>query len=121
MRLHGNRAYDDRQEELSRFFVRGSLIHRFGRSLEWWAVFGICISAALLWEIMVATFQKSFFPTDTNVFQELERDRVVRRRFEDAVEGNVGKGGGEERERVCRAVREAMEKASVPKKRIRRG
>lgn len=37
-----------------------------------------------LLEFSVSAFRKSFFPTDTDVFQELEQDQVYKKRFEEA-------------------------------------
>jgi len=70
------------------YYVRGGLATRFGRSLQWWAVLFVTVSATMLWELMVASLRKSFFPSDANIFQELEKDPVIRKRFADAVEGN---------------------------------
>ena len=60
-------------------------IDGFGRSLLWWLVLFLTLASATLLEIGVSSIRKTFWPTDTEVFQVLQNDKACRERFEDAV------------------------------------
>ena len=64
--------------------VKWGLLNRFGRNLLWWLVLVLTVVSCLLFEIGVRTVKNAVFPTDVEIFQELERDLGVRRRFEEA-------------------------------------
>lgn len=68
------------------YYVRSSITTRFGRSLDWWVVLIIIVTATLFFEISISSLKRSFLPSDADVFQELEKDPVIRQRFRDAVE-----------------------------------
>ena len=54
----------------------------FGRSFLWWLVLFITISAFIVLELGMSSLRKTFWPTDTDVFKELQKDQDNRRRFE---------------------------------------
>lgn len=56
-------------------------------------------AAVLLWEVTVSAIRIAWWPDEVDVFQELERDPVWKRRFEGIARGESGwDGRGEEEE-----------------------
>ena len=70
-----------------------SFIDGFGGDLLWWIVVLLTLASLIVLEIGVSSIRKSFWPTDTDVFQELQRDKLIRERFEETIrrdaEGSV--------------------------------
>ena len=66
------------------YHVRDGFLQRFGRNLLWWAVVLLSVAAVLLFEIVVRTTKTAWKPTDVEVFQALEKDPDVNRRFEES-------------------------------------
>jgi phospholipid-translocating ATPase len=66
------------------YHVRNGFLERFGRNLLWWAVVLLSVVAVLLFEIVVRTAKTAWKPTDVEVFQSLEKDADVNRRFEES-------------------------------------
>jgi phospholipid-translocating ATPase len=70
-----------------------SFIDGFGRDFLWWLVIFLALTSLILFEIGVSSIRKSFWPTDTDVFQELQKDKLIRERFEETIrreaEGSV--------------------------------
>lgn len=54
----------------------------------------VTFTAFLIFEFGVASVRKTFWPVDTDVFQELEKDKAMKRRFEmacrDVLSGTKG-------------------------------
>src|SRR6266536_2787239 len=65
--------------------VYQDFIDGFGRSFLWWLVLFLALASATLLEIGVSSIRKTFWPTDTEVFQMLQKDKACRERFEEAV------------------------------------
>jgi len=70
-----------------------SFIDGFGGDFLWWLVIFLALTSLILFEIGVSSIRKSFWPTDTDVFQELQKDKLIRERFEETIrreaEGSV--------------------------------
>jgi phospholipid-translocating ATPase len=66
------------------YHVRDGFLQRFGRNLLWWAVVLLSVVAVLLFEIVVRTAKTAWKPTDVEIFQSLEKDADVNRRFEES-------------------------------------
>ena len=64
--------------------VKDGFFDRFGRSPTWWLTLILIVTACWAVEIGVKTIKASWFPSDADVFRELEKDPVIRRRFEEA-------------------------------------
>ncbi|KAI9744785.1 MAG: hypothetical protein M1818_001710 [Claussenomyces sp. TS43310] len=67
--------------------VSGGFLTGFGREPSWWLVVLLAVSACIGLELVVKSIQKTFWPTDVDIFQELEKDPVIGQRFRDAAEG----------------------------------
>jgi phospholipid-translocating ATPase len=66
----------------------------YGRNFAWWLVLFLTLAALTLFELGVSSVRKTFWPSDTDVFQELQKDPMVRARFEETVRREA-EGGGE--------------------------
>jgi phospholipid-translocating ATPase len=74
------------------YYVRHSFLEHFGRNILWWLVVILAVAAVLLFEIVVRTTKAAWKPTDVEVFQVLEKDPDVRRRFEESSVGWLHQG-----------------------------
>ena len=64
--------------------ARGGFFTGFGQNPTWWMTLVFIVVCVYVLEFSVGAFRKAFFPTDTDVFQELERDQAYKERFEEA-------------------------------------
>ncbi|KAI9894325.1 MAG: hypothetical protein M1814_003081 [Vezdaea aestivalis] len=64
--------------------VKGGLLHRFGENALWWLLLIVIFLACLIFELTLRSLKSVYFPTDVDIFQEYEKDSVIRNRFEDA-------------------------------------
>ena len=82
--------------------VRGGITGRFGRSVSWWATLIVVVLGVVLFEVVVKAVRMRGWPSDTEVFQGLERDEGGKRRFEESAAGLMQEGsrGGEKKESV---------------------
>jgi phospholipid-translocating ATPase len=61
-------------------FVKG-----FGKDGLWWTVLFLMMASLILFELGVKSVKKAFWPSDTDLFQELQKDPIIRQRFEAVV------------------------------------
>ncbi|KIW90861.1 uncharacterized protein Z519_08644 [Cladophialophora bantiana CBS 173.52] len=66
------------------YSVNHALLDRFGRNLLWWITLLWTISAVCLLEVTIKAVSAVVWPSDVDIFQGFERDREVRKRFEEA-------------------------------------
>lgn len=64
--------------------AHGGFFTGFGQNPTWWMTLIFIVVCVYVLEFSVEAFRKSFSPTDTDVFQELERDQAYKERFEEA-------------------------------------
>ncbi|KAE9373441.1 putative phospholipid-transporting ATPase [Stipitochalara longipes BDJ] len=88
--------------------IKDGFIKFFGHDLLWWMVLAISLSSLILLEIGVSSVRKAFWPTDTDVFQALQKDKLIKLRFEETIRTEQ-EGGGE--------VEMAKEKTSMEARR----
>ncbi|KAF2168212.1 hypothetical protein M409DRAFT_53511 [Zasmidium cellare ATCC 36951] len=74
--------------------VKGGIFERWGRSALWWLVLIVSVTACGLLEIGIRAVKAAFWTTDVEVFQTLEGDASVRRRFEEAAAPWMREGWG---------------------------
>lgn len=68
-------------KEVATYFVREGFFHTFGNKLSWWAASIGAILAVLVLELGVASLRRIYFPTDMDLWQEIEhqgQDKVQR-------------------------------------------
>lgn len=56
--------------------VRGGFFTGFGQNPTWWFTLIFIIICVYMYEFSISALRKAFFPTDTDVFQELEQDKA---------------------------------------------
>ena len=64
--------------------VKDGFFDRFGKNPLWWLTLILVVTACWAIEIGVKTVKASWFPSDADVFRELEKDPVIRKRFNEA-------------------------------------
>ncbi|KAF1957720.1 phospholipid-translocating P-type ATPase [Byssothecium circinans] len=84
------------------YYVHDALLRTFGRSPTWWLCLILILSSVLVFEFGVASLRAAFFTTDEDVFQALEKDPVVKRRFEEAASEELQMGWDRETNRERR-------------------
>jgi phospholipid-translocating ATPase len=62
-----------------------NFLEHYGRDLSWWLNAFLILCTLVLYELAASSLRKAFWPTDTDVFQELEQDPIIRKRFEETV------------------------------------
>ena len=67
--------------------VKGGLTDRFGRNALWWLTLILILLSVWVFEIAVRCLKGLWVQSDVEVFQELEKDPVIRQRFEEAANG----------------------------------
>lgn len=67
--------------------VKHGFVDRFGRSSLWWLTLILAAAAVMLWEVAVEAARVACFPNEVDVFQELEREPVWKRRFNGLARG----------------------------------
>jgi phospholipid-translocating ATPase len=66
------------------YTVKHGFFDHFGKNILWWLTLVLIVLSVVLFELGVASLRAAWFPTDVDIFQELERDIEVRKRFEEA-------------------------------------
>lgn len=92
--------YNDAKSGKSIYDVRGNFLTRIGRSLNFWAVLFLIVASVLLFETTVTLFRQYFFPTDVDIFQRLEKDPAIKRRFEEAAASELQQGWDRESSKI---------------------
>ena len=64
--------------------VKDGFLDRFGRNLLWWLTLILIVSSAAVFEMGVRAVRMAWIPSDVHTFQELEKDAVIKQRFEEA-------------------------------------
>ncbi len=64
--------------------VKGGFLRRFGRDWNWWLTLIVILACLFVLEVGSKAIKMAFRPSDTDVFQVLEQDGVMKRRFENA-------------------------------------
>ncbi|KAI0999106.1 putative phospholipid-transporting ATPase [Podosphaera aphanis] len=65
--------------------IKDGFLHHFGAHSLWWLVLILSLACLFVLELGVSAIRKTFRPTDTDVFQELQSDALIRKRFEDTL------------------------------------
>lgn len=74
------------------YSVRDAFFYRFGRNPLWWLTLILILVACVVFELVVSSGRAGLFPTDVDVFQELEQDLEIRKRFEEAASVELQQG-----------------------------
>lgn len=71
--------------------VRAGFFFGFGQNATWWITLIFIVICVYLFESGVLAIRKALFPTDTDVFQELEDNKFHKVRFQEAANPESGK------------------------------
>jgi len=74
------------------YYVADTMFTTWGRSFVWWLCLILIVSSILVFEFGVASLRSAFFPTPEDIFQALEKDADVKRRFEEAASEELQMG-----------------------------
>jgi phospholipid-translocating ATPase len=74
------------------YYVRNAFFTSFGRSFTWWLTLILIIFSVHVFEFAVSSLRATFFTTDEDLFQALEKDPEVKRRFEEAASEELQMG-----------------------------
>jgi phospholipid-translocating ATPase len=92
--------------------VNHAFLDRFGRNLLWWVTLVLTVAAVCLLELLIKIAATTFWPSDVDVFQGLEQDRDVRKRFEEAAADLLQQGWDRgTKKSSMELAREAVEQA----------
>lgn len=69
------------------YAVRSGFIKHFGGSPKWWLVVAVIIDSTIIYELAVLAIKKTWFPNDVDIWQVLEKDKVIKRRLVKAATG----------------------------------
>lgn len=75
--------------------IKYNLVHGYGADFQWWLAITITLSSFLVFELAVSSIRKTWWPTDADTFQVLQKDPAIRLRLEDAARGWAGAKGSE--------------------------
>ncbi|KAK9449646.1 uncharacterized protein V1518DRAFT_414280 [Limtongia smithiae] len=96
----------------TRYIVKGTLVHTFGPDLQWWLTFLLCCGAPIVFDMCLIVLRAAVFPSDTDVFQQIEQDSVLRARLEQEAVLEMEQGWeGDKRRLKKQAVLEQKEAA----------
>lgn len=65
--------------------VKNNFIHGYGADLQWWLAIFITLTSFIVFELAVSSIRKTWWPTDTDTFQVLQKDPIIRQRFEETI------------------------------------
>ena len=66
------------------YHVKHAFFVGFGRNPLWWLTLIFIILCVAVFEFGVTSLRSAYFPTDVDIFQELEQHIEIRKRFEEA-------------------------------------
>jgi phospholipid-translocating ATPase len=81
-------VYSNRNSTI--YSVKGGFLKHFGGSGKWWLVIICIIDSVLIFEIVVQAIKKTWLPSDVDIWQVLEKDKVINRRLQEAAVGESG-------------------------------
>ena len=65
------------------YFVKGALTHHFGKKISWWAGLLFTVVFTLLIDVFAQCIRVMFFPTQDDIFRELQADTAGKARLEE--------------------------------------
>jgi phospholipid-translocating ATPase len=71
------------------YAVRSGFLKHFGGTGKWWLVIIAIIDSILIFEITLQAIKKIWLSSDVDVWQVLEKDKVIKRRLAEAAAGEA--------------------------------
>jgi phospholipid-translocating ATPase len=103
------------------YYVRDTFLRGFGASWSWWLCLVLILLAVLVFELSVKSGMAAWWTSDEHVFQALEKDAGVKRRFEEAAAGELQQGWDREKGNGGDGVVEVNEVEKEKEERRREG
>lgn len=72
--------------------VKDGLFDRFGKNALWWLTLILILASVVVFELGVSSLRAAFWTSDVDVFQELEKDPMIKRRLEEAASMELQQG-----------------------------
>ena len=66
------------------YYVNHGILDRFGRNPLWWLTLILIVVSVCVFELIVKAVRAAIWPSDVDIFQTLEQDIEVRKRFEES-------------------------------------
>lgn len=63
--------------------VRGAFLGKLGKAPAYWLAFLCAFVACIIFNVAIISLRVTFFPKDADVFAELEKDPLIKARFEE--------------------------------------
>jgi phospholipid-translocating ATPase len=63
--------------------IKNNFVHGYGADLEWWLAIFVTLASFIVFEFAVSSVRKTWWPTDTDTFQVLQKDPIIKKRFEE--------------------------------------
>jgi hypothetical protein len=70
------------------YAVRSGFIKHFGGSPKWWLVVIVIVDSVIIYELAILAMKKTWLPSDVDIWQILEKDKVIKRRLVEAATGD---------------------------------
>ena len=96
------------------YYVRDTFLHGFGASSwPWWLTLILILAAVMVFEMATQAILDAFFTPDAFVFQVLEKDPNVKRRFEEEASAELQMGWARDPKEVSKRAEEERVRAVV--------
>ncbi|KAK9240161.1 hypothetical protein V1525DRAFT_396134 [Lipomyces kononenkoae] len=97
-------------EYVTLYFVRDAFYTTFGKDLTWWATFFLCCGVPIVFDLVLVSIRAGLFPSDTDVFQQIEQDPELRDRLEKDAEMELENSWANDKRRQARLQKRAAER-----------
>lgn len=65
--------------------LKNNFVHGYGSDFQWWLALITILASFIVFELAVSSIRKTWWPTDTDTFQVLQKDPIIKKRFEETV------------------------------------
>ncbi|CAN9304202.1 unnamed protein product [Alternaria alternata] len=89
------------------YYVRDTFLRGFGASWSWWLALVLILLSVMVFELAIKSGMAAWWTSDEDVFQALEKDPGVKRRFEEAAAGELQQGWDREKGKGAKVGSEA--------------
>ncbi|KAK9331378.1 hypothetical protein V1520DRAFT_275148 [Lipomyces starkeyi] len=101
------------QEKVSLYVVKDTLFETFGPDLTWWVTFFLCCGVPVVFDLILVSVRAGLFPSDTDVFQQIEQDPELRDRLEKDAQMELANSWANDKRRQKRLQKSAEREAAL--------
>ncbi|KAK9377760.1 uncharacterized protein V1513DRAFT_435181 [Lipomyces chichibuensis] len=102
-------------EKVSLYVVKDTLVETFGPDLTWWGTFFVCCGVPVVFDLILVSVRAGLFPSDTDVFQQIEQDPDLRDRLEKEAQMELANSWANDKRRQKRLQKSAEREAALQK------